>query len=302
MDLQAEISAYLWLTFSGADASAACAEHRAIVDAVRSGNAEEAARRAGDHVAREMRELIRIRLALIPPADHDGSASQAIEVVATAVDEVFGTVARVHETVLRIRGAARKAGRRLKRAHIEPLRTLLDAELARLPIVAGAGMIFAPGALADDVRYLEWLCRSESGPPERLLTTLDPEAPDFYDYEAAEWYYEPRDHGARWIAGPFIDHSGTNAHIFTLTEPVTDETGEFLGVAGADLTVAAVEQIAAPPLAAVPRDAVMLSRRDRVIASNSAAWLPGTLYRVRKADVVVRDERLPWAVVLVASR
>jgi hypothetical protein len=46
----------------------------------------------------------------------------------------------------------------------------------------------------------------------------------------------------------------------------------------------------------------MLSRRDRVIASNSAAWLPGTLYRVRKADVVVRDERLPWAVVLVASR
>jgi hypothetical protein len=184
------------------------------------------------------------------------------------------------------------------------VRDLVHATLARRPLLAGAGMVFAPGVLADAPRWLEWWRSAPAGAPVFLNASLDPADPDFYDYERAEWYTTPRDTSARWIAGPFVDHSGTNEHILTLTLPVVRD-GEFLGVAGADIAVGAIETIGGVALAALEREAAVVNHRGRIIATNSPRRLVGTLWpgaeRAWPGDAsVVRDERLEWSVALAS--
>jgi hypothetical protein len=159
-------------------------------------------------------------------------------------------------------------------------------------------MVFARGALADAPLWLEWWRRSADGSPALLAATLDPRQPDFYDYAAAEWFTTPRDTGERWVAGPFVDYSGTNEHIFTLTLPVAGPDG-FLGVAGADIAVGAVEAIVGPSLGLIGADAVLVNQRDRVIASNTPRWLAGTLW-TGEARASRRAGGLPWTVVVPA--
>jgi hypothetical protein len=261
------------------------------------GDRAQAAALAAAHGRREMRELIAMRVSTDDPHRGVQPAGGVLETATAAVEAMFTAIATVPAEVLRLHETAERDGRLLERADLAPLHTLLAAKLEEIPIMAGLGMIFAPHTLGDEERWIEWLCAGEDGPPEALVTTLDPSAPDFYDYEAAEWYEEPRVHGTRWIAGPFVDHSGTDAHIFTLTEPVLDAHGRFLGVAGADLTVDSVETITRPALAAVPAPAILLNHRGRVIAANTSEHLPGTLYRERPQDVVERDPRIPWVLV-----
>jgi DNA-binding FadR family transcriptional regulator len=296
MDLHAELGAFLWLTFGGEASQAASAEHRAIAQAVGAGDRDRAGELAAAHAARELRELIELRIGADASPSAGGPAA-VLDTAAAAVDEVFSVIVSVHDEVRRLHRFAEQAGGRLLRSELGPLRALLAGQLDRLPIMAGVGMIFAPEILGDEARWIEWLCTSEDGPPEPLITTLDPAAPDFYDYEAAEWFHEPREHGTRWIAGPFVDHSGTDAHIFTLTQPVLDERGAFLGVAGADLTVDSVEAITRPALAAVSGRAALLNHRGRVIAANTSDDLPGTLHQIAQGESVDRDPRIPWVVV-----
>jgi hypothetical protein len=137
-----------------------------------------------------------------------------------------------------------------------------------------------------------------------LEVDLDPASPDFYDYERAEWFTVPRDNGEGWIAGPFLDHSGTDEHILTLTVPVISG-GRFLGVAGADIPVARIEAIGGAALAAMPAAAALVNHVGRVIATNTprrpvgslwpgaqAAWPPTSGARLQ------RDDRIEWAVVV----
>ena len=169
--------------------------------------------------------------------------------------------------------------------------------LDRRPLLAGAGVVFAPGALADAPRWLEWWRSVPGGAPVFLDASLDPGDPDFYDYEAAEWFTTPRATGERWIAGPFVDHSGTNEHILTLTLPVIRD-GAFLGVAGADIAVGAIEAVGGAALAAVDGEAALVNHRGRIIATNTAGRLVGTLWPEAADDLVVDDPRLLWRVLV----
>src|SRR5918997_6319634 len=138
-------------------------------------------------------------------------------------------------------------------------------------------MVFAPGALADTRSWLEWWRSAAPAAPVFLNASLDPADPDYYDYERAEWYTTPRDTGERWIAGPFVDHSGTNEHILTLTLPVVRDDA-FLGVAGADIAVGEIEAIGGAALAALDGEAALVNHRGRIIATNSPRRLVGTLW------------------------
>ena len=158
-------------------------------------------------------------------------------------------------------------------------------------------MVFAPGALADAPRWLEWWRSVPGGAPVFLDASLDPGDPDYYDYEAAEWFTTPRDTGERWVAGPFVDHSGTNEHILTLTLPVV-RGDAFLGVAGADIAVGAIEAVGGAALAAVAGEAALVNHRGRIIATNTPRRLVGTLWPAGERDVVVDDPRLLWRVLV----
>jgi hypothetical protein len=299
MDAQAETGALVWLTV-GDDGARAVAEHREVLAAVAAGDAEAARRLSGAHVAREMAAVIGLRLRRRAQAASGGpNALVAVAGAAErALDEVFAGIDALRECVAGLVAAATAAGRPLARADLQPLAELVHEHLRGAAPIAGTGVVFARDALADAPLWLEWWRRSPDAAPAFLAATLDPRDPDFYDYARAEWFTTPRDTGERWVAGPFVDYSGTNEHIFTLTLPVTGPHG-FLGVAGADLVVGEVEAIVGPSLGAIPADAVVVNQRNRVIASNTPRWLVGTLWS-GEAESSLRVAGLPWTVVAAA--
>ena len=77
------------------------------------------------------------------------------------------------------------------------------------------------------------------------------------------------------MAGPYVDFICTRQYTFTLSAPIRC-AGQFIGVAGADILATQVERLVLPGLAGLGRTAVLASGQGRVIASNTAAILPGT--------------------------
>jgi DNA-binding FadR family transcriptional regulator len=303
MDAQAETGALVWLTVDD-DGAGAIAEHRAILAAVAGADAEAARRLTSAHVARELAAVIELRMrrpAHVVSMPADGEALRAVAAAAErALDDVFAGIAALRDRVLGVAAAARAEGRGPERADLAPVRELAQAHLGARTPIAGTGMVFAPDALADAPLWLEWWRRSPDGAGQTFLAaTLDPRDPDFYDYARAEWFTTPHETGERWVAGPFVDYSGTNEHIFTLTLPVTGPDG-FLGVAGADLAVGEVEAIVGPALAAVGADAVVVNHRNRVIASNTPRWLVGTLWS-GEPSAVENAAGLPWRVLAAGA-
>jgi GntR family transcriptional repressor for pyruvate dehydrogenase complex len=326
MELQAEAGALVWLAGGDAGRDRALADHRAVLAAVQAREAATARARMVAHVEAEMTGVVALHLRranderdsrpTAPSARLDAAggtardsnpaasstrrikarAAEVLDLVQSTLGDVFLDVADVRAVVLGLPPAP-------ARADLAHLRDRVHATLARRPLLAGAGMVFAPGTLADAPRWLEWW-RNAPGAPVFLNASHDPADPDFYDYERAEWFTTPRDTGERWIAGPFLDHSGTNEHILTLTLPVVRD-GAFLGVAGADIAVGGIEAIGGAALAALDGEAALVNHRGRIIATNTARRLVGTLWPGAEQawppagdDLVVRDPRLLWSVVV----
>jgi len=319
MELQTEAGALVWLAGGPDGRDRALADHRAVLAAVQARDAAAARERMIAHVGTEMTAVVALHLErgaapadggarpdpagrparrrAAPVARVKARAAEVLELVHATLEDVFVDVADVRAVV----GALPDAP---ARADLGPLRDRIHAILAKRPLLAGCGMVFAPGALADAPRWLEWWRSPPAGAPVFLDASLDPADPDFYDYERAEWFTTPRDTGRRWIAGPFLDHSGTNEHILTLTLPVLRD-GAFLGVAGADIAVGGIEAIGGAALAALDSEAALVNHRGRVIATNTPRRLVGTLWPgaerawpPRGGDRVVRDPRLQWSVVI----
>jgi DNA-binding FadR family transcriptional regulator len=295
MDMEYEFGALVWLAAGDGGATDVLEHHRAVLEALRARDAQAAGERMAAHVASDMAAVVDLHLRRIEPA-----AADVLAHVRAVVEDVFADIRRLGDVVLALPPPR-------QRSTLEPLRAAVHDTLERRPLIAGAGMVFAPGVLADAPRWLEWWRRPPAGPPVFLDTCLEPDDPDFYDYERAEWYMTPRDSGERWIAGPFIDHSGTNEHILTLTLPVVRD-GRFLGVAGADIGVGGIEAIGGAALAAVDGDAALVNHHGRVIATNSPRHPVGTLWPGAEHgwppadDAAVRtDPRLPWSVVRAAG-
>ena len=307
MELQTEAGALVWLAAGDAGPARALADHRAVLDAVRRRDAAAARERMAAHVAAEMAAVVALHLVGRSTRDAQGlspreagtvpPATARRDAAAAVLDRVHDALADVFAAIAALRAAVLELPAEPRRTDLAPVRALVHATLERQPLLAGAGMVFAPGVVADAPRWLEWWRSVPAGAPVLLDASLDPGDPDFYDYEAAEWFTTPRDTGERWIAGPFVDHSGTNEHILTLTLPVV-RAGVFLGVAGADIAVGAIEAVGGAALAAVAGEAALVNHRGRIIATNTARRLVGTLWAPGAADAAVDDQRLLWRVMI----
>ena len=227
---------------------------RELVEAIAKGEPERARGLAEQLVAWETERLISLRLS-VP----DLLAGDSLDDVARELELVFGAL---HE--LGARFAALAATRR---DDLAPLRPTILALLAGHPeLVTGAGIVTAPGLLADAPHWLEWWWIGPGGGPEALRVNLDPAAPDFYDYTTTAWYAtdEPR------LSGPYVDYACTNQYAITMSVPVPG-----LGVAAADVLVSSLEKRVAPALAALGRPTALTNGDGRVIASSSPAVVPG---------------------------
>jgi methyl-accepting chemotaxis protein-like sensor len=214
-------------------------------------------------------------------------------------DPVGGVAAELESVAASLEAlrAATLAPGALTRAGLSALRAPAADLLRRHEgFTIGAGVVFAPGALSDAERWIEWWWADRGAGLDRLEVDLDERSADFYDYTTAEWYREPARTGRAALAGPYVDYICTHAYTFTLALPLLRD-GRFLGVAGADILAEEVERAVLPALAARPRTTVLASGDGRVIASNDARFAPGVVLRGGEGLRPVRRRLpaiLPW--------
>ncbi|WP_049942552.1 cache domain-containing protein [Gordonia sp. KTR9] len=167
-------------------------------------------------------------------------------------------------------------------AGLAALTPTLDAELGRSAVSVGIGFVAAPGKVRGRSLYLHWmqLSGSRSVP---LKLNLDRRDADVYDYLEMDWYVHARDRRRPVIQGPYLDYSGSDRFVFTLTVPVVVDD-EFLGVVGADLLADRVEASLCGILRSHTGRALVVGGDGTVIASNTPDWMPGETLRTHPRD------------------
>jgi hypothetical protein len=246
---------------------------RAITAAVRKQRPRAAQAAAGQHVAAAIKELLRLRLALIA-AQH----SQAGPATGAAGHQPFELEIR------RFAGHIVQQLGMLAEAVAEPLaaadgsaaiqQRLAQSLFSRTediePATHGLGVIAEVGVVPGHTYWLDWWQRTETGALERdTRHVMDPRRDDFYDYESREFIAHPRKTLLPWATGPYVDHGGVDDYLVTVSVPIVSR-GLFLGVAAADLLAADLERSFAPWLADAKHTCVLLNAEHRVIVSNAA--------------------------------
>jgi len=192
--------------------------------------------------------------------------------VSDVVERLFGAVAAVRAAALR--SSARDALRAGRAVLDDGVRDLLR-EPGQLAV--GLGLVVAPQPEHGLPLRLEWWQVDPGGGPLRTLEPdLRPTSLGYYDYTATEWFDVPRRTGLRHVVGPYVDVHGTGRYLLTLTEPVVVD-GEFVGVAGADVSVRRFETHLLEALGRLPAPFLLLNDEDRVVLSTAPRWLVGGL-------------------------
>jgi hypothetical protein len=181
--------------------------------------------------------------------------------------------------------------------------TIEERLLRQGPGLHGAGVVLAPGALADATLFSEWWRIAGRNRIARLHLDFNPSSERFYDYAPMRWFAIPRDERRPVVVGPYVDLHGADAYILTFGSPLVVD-GTFIGIFGADVLLADFERQIAGALRRVDGDAVLVTEERRVIASNTPGWTPGTLVHadlaVRRAERVDVDcDAIAWSVIRI---
>ncbi|MRX43653.1 PDC sensor domain-containing protein [Agromyces kandeliae] len=153
-------------------------------------------------------------------------------------------------------------------------------------LITGAGFVAAPGYLVDAPWHLAWWLSDGNpfrGVPARGIRRLDavsdPDAESFRDYTTLEWWRVPERTGTRHLTGPYVDYLCTDDYTVTVTTPVTID-GDMIGLVGADMYVARLEQALAPVLRDADRTLTVVNASGRIVASTDPHRATGALLRL----------------------
>jgi hypothetical protein len=231
----------------------------------------------------------------VTPGGAEGVARVAAA-VSDLVEQVFVTVARVREAVLRsVERDGLRAGRWVLPDGVQ--------ELLREPgqLAVGLGLVVAPRPEQGLPQRLEWWqVDPDGGELHTLEPDLRPTSLGYYDYTTTEWYDVPRRTGRRHAFGPHVDVHGTGRYVLTLTEPVVAGSG-FVGVAGADVPVRRFESHLLQALGPLPVPFVLLNDEGRVVLSTAPRFLVGSLLppEVGSPEEGIPVSGAPWRLLLV---
>lgn len=260
------------------------AELVAIADAVADHRPDDARAAAERHSASTVDALVRLRLASIA-ADgaHDAvdaprissQLRRILDGITSALETLAATVAdAVEHSVTESQGRTK-----ISRAAMAGLAGC-DVELD------GLGFLAEPWAVFGSEYWVSWWKLTAEGVVAHDGHVVDPGRDDFYDYAAHEYFTNPRGTGEMAAEGPYVDYGGTNDYTVTFATPVVSER-RFIGVAAADLAVAAIERELAPWLVANKRAVVITNAERRVIVSNAPGARVG--YFLPEADDYVAE-------------
>lgn len=232
---------------------------------------------------------------------------QCSDSIRDAVESVFSALAVLEtEARERLSASGRKRGiaGTSDLAALRPtIQTLLRGQGDRFN---GAGVVMAPDVLADATFHLEWWQRAGEHDLRPLWLNLDPRSENFYDYTFKPWFVIPRDEGHGTVMGPYVDLHCAGLYILTFTRPLTVH-GEFVGVVGADVPVAAFEQLVIASLKHLGGEAVVITSEGQVLAANTPTWAVGEMARellgraARVERAAVRAPEVDWSVIRVES-
>jgi len=228
------------------------------------------------------------------PLALDAGLETVLEVVESVVGDAFALADRIGaeaEAVFTRQTTVRRAD---LGGVVELAQPALEDPAGR---IQGAGFVAAIDALADSRWWLEWFMLS-NGTTERLIVDTDPRGENFYDYESLPWYDVPQRTGRRHITGPYVDYLCTDDYTLTFTVPVVVRD-KFVGVAGADVRVFTFEKAILPCLRATHRKVAIVNDQGRIVTSNSARHVGGTLLRTPVPSYRIED--LPLSVVELSS-
>lgn len=204
----------------------------------------------------------------------DPGVAAIVELVGAVAGEAFGLAAQIAADVTEV-FTQQHAVRRTDLAGVGAL--VLPSLSDPAGRIQGAGFVAAVDVLADSRWWLEWFML-RNGSAERLIVDTDPRGENFFDYGSLPWYEVPRTTGHRHITGPYVDYLCTDDYTLTFTVPVLDGD-RFVGVAGADVKVFTFEKAVLPSLRASRRTMAIVNAQGRVVLSNSARHVSGTLVR-----------------------
>jgi hypothetical protein len=232
---------------------------------------------------------------------------QCSDSIQDAVESVFSALA-VLETEARERlSAVGRKGRNPGTSDLAALRpTIQDLLREQGDRFNGTGVVMAPDVLADAAFHLEWWQRTADQGSRPLRLNLDPRSESFYDYTLKPWFVIPREEGHGTVMGPYVDLHCAGLYILTFTRPLTVH-GEFVGVVGADVPVAAFEQLVIPSLKHLGGEALVITGQGQVLAANTPTWAVGEMARellshgTRAERAAVRAPEVDWSVIRVKS-
>ena len=207
-----------------------------------------------------------------PSAGRTDAVDAAAERLGALLAGYFSPLEDLAAAVVETRAASPSPSRLTERAllHLEgSMREALEGAG-----VVGVGFIAAPGIVENSDRYLLWWQRKDDE-VTRLRLNFDPSSVDVYDYLTMDWFVRAREGARHVVYGPYVDYTGADHYIFTLTAPARSAEGEYLGVAGCDVLMTSVERALIDALRDCPRDTVVVSSERRVIAVNSPRWVIG---------------------------
>ncbi|MFQ6398011.1 hypothetical protein ACLMAJ_31790 [Nocardia sp. KC 131] len=217
--------------------------------------------------------------------------------VARLADEVYLSLATIGTALTTLwDGLTEKLGSVPRSTDLAPLRETIVGELERRGnLFDGAGVVLAEGLLVDQPRHLEWWLPDVQRGPRRLMLELNPQSEYFYDYTGMDWFVIPRDQGKRWVDGPHRDYACTNRCVCTFAIPVTTTSGAFLGIAGADVSAASIEEVLLPRFQVFGQRLVLVNSEGCVIMGTDSEFRTGSkTSRTDRSAAAVPIEAMPW--------
>ena len=246
----------------------AASEDARVVAAAAQGTTEavQALERSTELVGRSTDSLAAAGVAALPGA---GEAAAALRELVAILRPLFD-VPRAHAAAF-ISLASDRAARGQPHASRGSRRTrpLSEDSLRRFTgTLCGVTVTVAPGTVADRKLWMQWWTPG----PQQLVPNLDPGHPDHYDYRTADWYRGPLETRREDLSDPYFDAGGADAWIVTASVPVI-AGARVLGVATADLDLAAVARLCLPALRALHVPAALVSQHGVIVTSTDPQTL-----------------------------